>query len=49
MRNFVYSNEDKIKFLCMFGEYPFYLSKIDEKLSFEENVKNYFLMKFQFY
>lgn len=34
-----YSNEDKIKFLCMFGEYPFYLSKIDEKLSFEENVK----------
>lgn len=44
-----YSNEDKIKFLCMFGEYPFYLSKIDEKLSFEENVKNYFLMKIQFY
>lgn len=44
-----YSNEDKIKFLCMFGEYPFYLSKIYEKLSFEENVKNYFLMKIQFY
>ena len=34
-----YSNEDKIKFLCMFGEYPFYLSKIDENLSFDENVK----------
>ncbi len=34
-----YSNEDKIKFLCMFGEYPFYLSKIESRLSFEENVK----------
>lgn len=34
-----YSNEDKIKFLCMFGEYPFYLSKIDVKRSFEENIK----------
>ena len=29
-----YSNEDKIKFLCMFGQYPFYLSKINENLSF---------------
>ncbi len=34
-----YSNEDKIKFLCMFGEYPFYLSKINHELSFEENLK----------
>ncbi len=34
-----YSNEDKMKFLCMFGTYPFYLSKIDRNLSFEENVK----------
>ncbi len=34
-----YSNEDKIKFLCMFGTYPFYLSKINKNLSFEENVK----------
>ncbi len=34
-----YSNEDKIKFLCMFGEYPFYLSKINQQLSFDENVK----------
>ena len=34
-----YSNEDKAKFLCMFGEYPFYLSKIDKSLSFEENIK----------
>ncbi len=34
-----YSNEDKIKFMCMFGEYPFYLAKINPKLSFEENVK----------
>lgn len=34
-----YSNEDKIKFLCMFGEYPYYLSKINSNLSFEENIK----------
>lgn len=34
-----YSSLDKIKFLCMFGEYPFYLSKIDKNLSFEENIK----------
>ncbi len=34
-----YSNEDKIKFLCMFGTYPFYLAKINKNLSFEENVK----------
>lgn len=34
-----YSNEDKMKFLCMFGTYPFYLSKINQNLSFEENVK----------
>ncbi len=37
-----FSNEDKIKFLCMFGEYPFYLSKIDDRLSFEDNVKELF-------
>ena len=34
-----YSNEDKIKFLCIFGTYPFYLSKIDNNLSFEDNIK----------
>ncbi len=34
-----YTNKEKIKFLCMFGEYPFYLSKIDKNLTFEENVK----------
>ena len=34
-----YSNEDKIKFLCMFGMYPFYLSKIDSNLTFDENIK----------
>lgn len=34
-----YPNEDKIRFLCMFGQYPFYLSKINENLSFEENLK----------
>ena len=34
-----YSNEDKARFLSMFGEYPFYLSKIDKSLSFEENIK----------
>lgn len=35
-----YSNEDKMKLLCIFGEYPYYLSKIDNRLSFEDNVKN---------
>lgn len=35
-----YSNEDKMKFLCLFGEYPYYLSKINNKLSFEENTIN---------
>lgn len=35
-----YSNEDKMNFLCMFGEYPYYLSKIDNNLSFEDNVKH---------
>ena len=34
-----YSNEDKARFLCMLGEYPFYLSKIDKGLTFEENIK----------
>lgn len=34
-----YSNEDKMRFLCLFGEYPYYLSKINHELSFEENVK----------
>ena len=33
-----YSDEDKIKFLCIFGEYPYYLSKIDSKISFKENI-----------
>ena len=33
-----YSSEDKVKFLCVFGEYPYYLSKIDTKLSFKENI-----------
>ena len=35
-----YNDEDKMKFLCMFGEYPYYLSKIDTNLSFEDNIKN---------
>ena len=34
-----YNDEDKMKFLCMFGEYPYYLSKIDTNLSFEDNIK----------
>ncbi len=34
-----YSNEDKMKFLCMLGTYPFYLSKIDKKLTFDEDIK----------
>ena len=35
-----YSNEDKIKFLSVFGEYPYYLSMINTKLSFKENLIN---------
>lgn len=35
-----YPNEEKIKFLCLFGEYPYYLSKINTSLSFNENVKD---------
>lgn len=35
-----YSNEDKMKFLCVFGEYPYYLSKIDHERTFEENVRD---------
>ena len=35
-----YSNEDKIKFLSVFGEYPYYLSMINAKLSFKENLVN---------
>ena len=34
-----YNNEDKTKFLCMFGEYPYYLSMIDDSLTFDENIK----------
>ena len=34
-----YNNEDKTKFLCMFGEYPYYLSMIDNNLSFDENIE----------
>lgn len=33
-----YNNEDKTKFLCMFGEYPYYLSMIDDSLTFDENI-----------
>ena len=40
-----YSNEDKIKFLCIFGEYPYYLSKINTSLSFEDNMKELFFNK----
>ena len=35
-----YSNEDKIKFLSVFGEYLYYLSMINAKLSFKENLVN---------
>ena len=34
-----YLCKDKTKFLCMFGDYPYYLSKINNKLSFEDNIK----------
>ena len=33
------SNEDKVKYYACVGGTPYYLSLIDEKLSFEENIK----------
>lgn len=32
------SNEDKIKYLSIFGEHPFYLEMIDKTKSFDENI-----------
>lgn len=40
------SNEDKIAYYSVFGGIPYYLSMIDEKLGFEENLKRLVLGPF---
>ncbi len=40
-----FSNEDKIKLYSVIGGTPYYLSKINENLSFEENVKELYFNK----
>lgn len=37
-----YGNEDKIKFYSCIGGTPYYLSQIDQGMSFEENIKRLF-------
>ena len=39
-------NEEKIKYLSIFGEHPFYLEMIDKEKSFDENVKSLLFSKF---
>lgn len=39
-------NEEKIKYLSIFGEHPFYLEMIDNEKSFDENVKSLLFSKF---
>ena len=38
--------EDKIKYLSVFGEHPFYLEMIDKSKSFDENIYNLLFNKF---
>ena len=38
--------EDKIKYLSVFGEHPFYLEMIDKSKSFEENLYNLLFSRF---
>ncbi len=40
------SGEEKIKYLSIFGEHPFYLEMIDKTKSFDENVKRLLFNKF---
>ena len=40
------SSEDKIRYLSMFGEHPFYLEMIDSKLSFDENITRLLFNRF---
>lgn len=40
------SNEDKIKYLSIFGEHPFYLEMINKTKSFDDNIKFLLFSKF---
>ena len=40
------STEDKIRYLSIFGEHPFYLEMIDKSRTFEENIFNLLFNKF---
>lgn len=40
------SSEEKIKYLSIFGEHPFYLEMIDKSKSFNENIYNLLFNKF---
>lgn len=40
------SNEEKIKYLSIFGEHPFYLEMIDKTKSFSDNIYNLLFNKF---
>ncbi len=40
------SNEEKAKYLSVFGEYPFYLEMIDKSETFEENIKRLLFGKY---
>lgn len=39
-------NEEKIKYLSIFGEHPFYLEMIDKSKTFDENIYNLLFNKF---
>lgn len=39
-------NEEKTKYLSIFGEHPFYLEMIDKSKSFDENIKTLLFSKF---
>ena len=40
------SNEEKVKYLSIFGGYPFYLEMIDKSETFEENIKRLLFGKY---
>ena len=40
------SSEEKVKYLSLFGEYPFYLEMIDKSETFEENIKRLLFSKY---
>ncbi len=40
------SNEEKVKYLSIFGTHPFYLEMIDKEKNFDENIKSLLFNKF---